>query len=367
MAPVEDACLVYATHLVASEYSHGKDPWIEMIFTTATNKPWTLERIRAHSRYVVFVHQFEETNTQNCTVQGVESLCQTWFLKFTTTRHCTKFNRDLEIAFLARYAHVSSYEEINIPIQFGGSSAFECAEDVGEFAITSQALVSTDGETYTTDAEADLFTVEQRGYIQIALSSASGAISSVELRDLKFYSSAMPSAVRCDEHCKDLLNVQIIDSRYWRFTFSFFLAKVLFPYEEVVSVDIEMHVNYRLPALTGTSINVLTNIHVSDGYAPQPSFTSRMDQSCRRVNRKCPMTTQTNLYISKYKDTTTEQPTEVREDVPVHTAVAKGGSPIIFIAFGSGALVTMLCSCIVYAKCLSKPQTNVPQENVVAH
>jgi len=265
VAPVKEALLVWISESMASESNTGV-PHIDIVFMTTVNKPWKLDRLTATGDDEVVQHivTFEELDSEDCQLRGEIQNCQTWHLYFETTRNCDNHDRIVDVSFVAVYKDASTFEEIHIPLELGGSSALECAAELGEFGLTSDVFLSKDNVNYVPESSALMFESDGTVYMRIVVNSGHYPIEDVSLDDLTIYSNSVPAQLRCDAECEtELEYAPLPDISDNSLTFSFVLKTSIFPQEEVLAVNVRLNIKY-VGLTEGTTINLLTHLSVTN-------------------------------------------------------------------------------------------------------
>lgn len=133
---MDDALVVWVITGSAQEASIINGPLIDVTFKTATSSPWKLLSKNATSEHIAEMIQFEEISNQTCIYHGVAHYCQEWVVSFYSERECHEGGREINVDFWSKYRE--DLRPISMSIVLSGSSAFECAQDLGSFELTSE-------------------------------------------------------------------------------------------------------------------------------------------------------------------------------------------------------------------------------------
>jgi type VI secretion system secreted protein VgrG len=250
-SPIDDAFVVWMINAVASEINKAQEPWIEVEFTTATSDPWVLDIGNASSEHIVNVEKFNETNRWDCIVQEKDSICQKYFLEFSTTKECHTGRRDILVTFLAEYTNLrdsthTQVKKVTLPIELAGSSAFECAEDIGSFELATEAFLSTDGSTYHNPHNVTELIIGANLYLRVVFSSGTNNIESVGVEDISIYTSSLPSDTICSScESHNDLDFTEYDGSATEYTFSMNFNKTLFTTPQPITMQVTFYVTYQ--------------------------------------------------------------------------------------------------------------------------
>jgi hypothetical protein len=161
-------------------------------------------------------------------------LCQEWSLSFYSELECTGSEREITAGFYSHYRDHSQWRSFDMPLTISGSSAFSCAEDLGEFTLTTEVLLSLDGGNWTNPDDFVEFALGEAGYIQIIFSSG-GTIDSVALDDITIHTSSMPQKPLCSD-CENFEHspISVEKDDHKNFVIKFILTKPTFLVDSVV-------------------------------------------------------------------------------------------------------------------------------------
>jgi len=350
---------------VASEINKGQEPWIEVEFTTATSDPWILDIGNASSDHIVNVQKFNETNRWDCDVQGKDSICQRYVLEFSTTKECHTGRRDILVTFLAEYTNLrnslhSQVKKVTLPIELAGSSAFECAEYIGEFELTTEAFLSTDGETYHNPHNITELIIGDNLYMRVLFSSGTNNIESVGVDDISIGTSSLPSdsiCTGCESH--DDLDFTVYpdpEGSVTEYTFSMNFNQSVFKKPQPITMHVTFYVNYqgRRYLVSVPDFSILSTKNVATAIALVLSGGS-IDTPKPTLEPTIEPTTATTILVEN-KDEQTDAQTEAPQDDSSKTEKAMSAgvgssSEAVTLAVIAAVSVLFLVSCGVYWKC----------------
>jgi hypothetical protein len=354
-SPIDDAFVVWMINAIASEISIDDEPWIEVEFTTATSHPWTLDYENATSEYIVELHEFEKTEQWDCgNVNGRKSLCQTFSMKFTTKPDCDSARRDILITFLAEYTNSNSHQQVKkvtLPIEISGSSAFQCAENIGTFEIATETWLSLDGDDFVAPSNISEVVIGEDLYLKVAFSSGTNNIETVGVEDILISTSSIPYNMRCTD-CQDNANINftVIDDSHSEFTFKITFAEEIFNEPQAVTIRFNFYVTYQLR-------RYLVEFSASDLLSSR-AITQAISIILNESND--PTTTSVPSIIQSTEES------EVEAKIVEPSAASVGGdeeSSFVIILVISVVLLVFLGSCGIYQKCRSRPSSEVSERS----
>lgn len=211
----------------------GKNPLIQIQFTTIIKAPWALIKPDASGNAITGGMKWDTIKTGSCTefsdlpgfMQSDALFCQTWMLEFEGDTHCNTDPRKLSVSFVALEPNGTEEEiEMSWDLDLGSSAAFECAVNLGTFQIALQIEGSSGGNT-NFDSPGDAF-LDDWYYFRVGASSGA-PVTGVSISNLDIQ-SASGQLLCTDCQTNDELGIGISDWSPDNFIIHMFLDADMF-------------------------------------------------------------------------------------------------------------------------------------------
>lgn len=244
-APVEESNVIWMIKAVGSESGGDEtDPIIDITFITAATFPWTLLPANVSGTAFHSIIQFHEQSSWTCNIKGKLNNCQRWFLSYFTTRDCDTNSRQITAGFWSKHRNEQWFELVYMDLAISGSSAFECAHNLGEFTLTTDTLLSTDGMHFTVPSQAGDFYLDEYGYIKLIFSSGA-TIKTVNLEQVTIKESSVPQNVLCDTCLlSGVGNLTILNSNHTNYQVRFLFDEATFSTSASVTFTMYFAIEY---------------------------------------------------------------------------------------------------------------------------
>jgi len=196
----------------------GKAPLVAIQYITVIKAPWQLGAPSASGIAISGESNFYMIQSSSCKEFGDavahyfrsdNFYCQEWRLEFEGDRRCTLEHRSVQLGYSAMM-YGTAMENINFSweLNLGYSSAFECADDLGNFQIALQIEGRSGGNTNFDNPGQAFF--DDWYYFRFAASSGA-PITSINIVDVQIES--VDGDILCDD-CLNIPELQIGISDY---------------------------------------------------------------------------------------------------------------------------------------------------------
>jgi len=228
----------------------GSTPLVTVDFVTVTNNPYRLFNPVMFGEGVLGLDSHEEVRGGNCDTWRPEEIpadlysdlyyCQEWHVEFYHENKCNSDRRDVILRMNATNTLDLDATYDLAPewlLSFGFSSAFECAQDVGQFEVSVNILTSLDGVEYDVPR---LGYLNDRFYFRLSFSSGD-IMTGAELVQMQITTQeGNPICADCIN--SPALDVNVINTTYDDYRFDMILHESVFQQHNMVNFILDFEV-----------------------------------------------------------------------------------------------------------------------------